>query len=175
LEHADANTRAEIATARSRLAQLWSARRLLGRRELAVRVGAGLILACAIVVLLIELPGRVDSLSKQADSPKPLVERSMYAAYSIDIDRGFLLAARQLLPRNATFLVETGPNTGISTPVTLTGLPSYASYFLLPRRQILEDTADWLLCYGCDLGRWKSSFTTVWDAGNGLVIARHKA
>jgi hypothetical protein len=108
-----------------------------------------------------------------ANASTPRIERELAGAHAVDIDRQFLRAAKRLLPRDARYVVETGPNAG-QAALALSTLPSYSLWWLLPRRQVrsTEGTAQYLLCYGCAL---PSGLQTLWTNGHGLVIARSGA
>lgn len=105
-------------------------------------------------------------------------QRLLVSAYGIDISREFLLAARRLLPRDATYAVATGPHVQVSTPITLSALSGYSQSLLLPRRQFPFYTADaeYLLCYGCDVAEQETAgpVDVLWNEEQGLVIARRR-
>jgi hypothetical protein len=116
---------------------------------------------------------RVFDARADANGATPRIERVLAGAHAVDIDRQFLRAAKRLLPPNARYVVETGPNAGQGS-LTLSTLPSYSLWWLLPRRQVssTEGTAEYLLCYGCEL---PAGLQTLWTNGHGLVIARSAA
>lgn len=145
-----------------------------GKRESLLGLAAALIVAGAVGVSVVEYPSALGSLHHRAavNASQSQVDRLLAGAHSIDISRDFLRAARDLIPRNETFAVATGPNVAVSTPITLSGLPSYAQFWLLPRREESVDTAEWLLCYGCDPGPLRERLKTAWSDGHGLSIAR---
>ena len=106
----------------------------------------------------------------EANAATPKIERILAGAHAVDLDREFLRAAKRLLPEDATYVVETGPNAGQGA-LALSTLPSYSLWWLLPRRQVraTEGTAEYLLCYGCEL---PAGLQPLWTNGHGLVIAR---
>ena len=111
-----------------------------------------------------------------ANAATPYADRLLAGAHAVDIDRQFLQAAARLLPRDAEYIVETGPNTGVSTPLTLSTLPSYSLWLLLPRRQVRDTDPQahpkYVLCFGCAL---PAGVETLWTNGHGLVIGRFRA
>ena len=111
-----------------------------------------------------------------ANSSTPYSDRLLAGAHAVDIDRQFLQAAVRILPRNAEYIVETGPNTGVSTPLTLSTLPSYSLWLLLPRRQVRDTDPNahpqYVLCFGCAL---PAGVQTLWTNGHGVVIGRFQA
>ncbi len=139
-------------------------------RHLLARAVALLCFAAICVAVVVEFARAIGPLHDRSDSPAPPEARLLAAAYSIDISRNFLLAARELIAENESYVIEAGPNVSVSTPVTLIGLRAYTGYWLLPRRE--EPSPVWLLCYGCDLGPWRDRIEIRWDAEPGLAIAR---
>jgi hypothetical protein len=130
--------------------------------------------AAAVVAYLVELPSAIDD-AHSAASALPPEQRLISPAYAIDISRDFVLAAKDLIPPGDTYAVEVGSHVPVSTPVTLTGLPAYIGYWLLPRRLVATtDSPRWLLCYGCDLAAWqaKGPVQIGWQDGQGIEIAR---
>ena len=111
-----------------------------------------------------------------ANASTPYPDRLLAGAHAVDIDRQFLQAAARILPRDAVYIVETGANTGVSTPLTLSTLPSYSLWLLLPRRQVRDTDPEahpqYVLCFGCAL---PAGVQTLWTNGHGLVIGRFRA
>lgn len=137
-----------------------------------VRLAAAAVVACAAVLALAEYPRAIGKLSDRAVPAAP-TDRLLADALAVDISRRYLLAARELVRPGDTFLAETGPNVNVSTPVTLDAFVPYVRFLLLPRRQADDaGSANWLLCYGCDLAPWKGRLDVRWNAEPGLVIAR---
>jgi hypothetical protein len=132
--------------------------------------------AAAFATAGLEFGKRADNLFEgPRDAPDtPLVDRALAGGYGIDISRDFLVAARAFVPPGARYAVETGAQVDVSTPLTLTALPSYSRFWLMPRRQVAASLAEWLLCYGCDLERWRTWGTVVWEQP-GLAIVRRSA
>ena len=143
------------------------------RRKVAEGGGA-LVLAAALAAGVVEFPSAFRTMqSRAADNAAQAPElRPLAGALGIDISRQFMLAADALVPQHESFVVQTGPNIGVSTPVTIPAVPAFMQTLMLPRRETDADTADWLLCYGCDLGPWKGRLKVEFDDGTGAVIAR---
>ena len=108
----------------------------------------------------------------QQEPDQTAAERTLRGAIATDMSRGFVTAARDLLPAGATFAVETGDKVVVSTPVSLYAARGYSQFQLLPRRLVPPESAQWLLCYGCDQAAYASRFEVVWDAEPGLAIMR---
>ncbi len=149
----------------------WNA--LEARQRLAV-AAAVVGVACALVLALYRFPAQMRYLDETAafNAAQSADDRLLAGAHAYDISRPFLLAALRILPERTTYAVETGPNVGESTPLTKLSLSGYSQYLLLPRRQVLpgDPRARYLLCYGCELGKYKYYLVTDWDEEAGLVI-----
>ena len=141
------------------------------------RLAVALVTAAALAVLLVEFGGAYDNLAGRAASNRgqTSAERLLSGAIATDMSRGFVTAARELLPAGATFAVETGDKVVVSTPVTLYAVRGYSQFQLLPRRLVAAPVAEWLLCYGCDQAAFASRFEVVWDAEPGLAIMKARA
>ena len=143
-------------------------------RTRTTEAGAVLVVAAALVCGLVEFPSAFRELQSRssANAALPAELRPLAGARGVDISSPFMLAARDLVPEGQTFVVVTGPHIQISTPITLTALPPFMQTWLLPRRAADEKTAQWLLCYGCDLSQWGKRLDVKYDDGTGAVIAR---
>ena len=144
------------------------------------RRAAGMALVAATLLLvLVQVPAAFERVHDAAERNEAFTsdERLLVSAYGLDISREFLLAARRVVPRDATYAVVTGPNAQVSSPLTLTALPAYAQSLLLPRRQSPFFTAEteYVLCYGCPFAEQQrlGPVKVVWKGETpGLVIAR---
>jgi len=148
--------------------------RAAGRRTKFAEAGAVLVAAAALVTGLVEFPSAFHELQSRAAANAALAPelRPLEGARGVDISSPFMLAASALIPRNETFVVATGPNIQVSTPITLTALAPFMQTWLLPRRAADPKDAQWLLCYGCDLGQWGRRLDVKYNDGTGAVIAR---
>ena len=139
-----------------------------------LQIAVALVVAAALVVLVVKFSGAYDNLAGRAGANRDqtAAERTLRGAIATDMSRGFVTAARDLLPAGATFAVETGDKVVVSTPVSLYAARGYSQFQLLPRRLVPPESAQWLLCYGCDQAAYASRFEVVWDAEPGLAIMR---
>jgi hypothetical protein len=102
-----------------------------------------------------------------------VLDRQLSGARSVDIDVRILEEARRLIPPDAVYAVVTGPGADISTPITLSAVPPYAGYWLLPRRRVADASADvdWIVSYGGDLDGLGLTYSRIVKVGAGLEIA----
>jgi hypothetical protein len=137
-------------------------------REAAVAVAASALVAVALATALVRLPDAVHALNNQAAHNAQLSaqDRDLELARALGISEQFVLSAERLVPPGSSFAVETGPPTSLA----VTALPSYLQDLLFPRFETTGEP-DWLLCYGCDLARWRSRLHVAWRSGP-LVIGR---
>ena len=141
----------------------------LDRRGRAALLAALALVAVAGLLGAARWPGSLGTVHRLTDENRVLspADREIGARY-LDISPDFLFAARQLIPRDDTFAVVTGDRVEVATPTTLTALPSYSAYFLLPRRQVADPAdADWVLCYGCDP---PPGTETAWEGADGSIL-----
>ena len=91
-----------------------------------VRVAAALLVAVALGFALVELPSTVRRLEDRSDANAalPRSERLLQAAYSLDFSRDFVHEAAALLPLDARYLVEVGPNAGNTSGTALNAIPA---------------------------------------------------
>lgn len=138
------------------------------------RLGAAAIVLVALLVTLLQYGHTFARFERDAnrDASLPRWQRELTAAYSIDISRDFLLAARRFVPEHATFAVATGSNIQVSMPETMLGVSAYAQFYLFPRRRTQLPDAHWLLCFGCRLRHVGVRTHVVWREESGIAIAR---
>ena len=127
--------------------------------------------AVALVVALYRLPAAFRGLNNRAahNAQQTARERELEVARQAGISTAFVLAAQQLLPSRATYLLETGPRLRPPSPDTFSALPGYLQNLLLPRLSG-QPNPEWLLCYGCDPSGHRISLV-AWKRGP-LLIAR---
>lgn len=132
------------------------------------------IVGAALLVTLLQYGSTFSRFERDAnrDASLPRWQRELTAAYSIDISRDFLLAARRFVPEHATFAVVTGSNIEVSMPETLLGVNAYAQFYLFPRRRTQLSQARWLLCFGCRLRQVGVRTHVLWREESGIAIAR---
>jgi hypothetical protein len=148
--------------------------RAADRRTRAAEAGAVLVVAAALVCGLVEFPSAFRELQGRAsaNAAQPAELRPLAGARGVDISSPFMLAAAAVIPEDGTFVVVTGPHISVSTPITLTALAPFMQTWLLPRRAVDSKSAQWLLCYGCDLSQWGGKLDEKYNDGTGAVIAR---
>ena len=143
------------------------------RDRLLAAAAAGAVLV-ALLLGAWRYPGQLRYLDQRAKENAALSpsDRLLAGAHAYDISRPFLLAALRIIPKHATYAVETGPRIGESTPLTKLALSGYSQYLLLPRKQVLPGSPDaqYLLCYGCEQGKYKYYVIVDWNAEAGLMI-----
>ena len=95
----------------------------------------------------------------------------MLPARGYDIATELFIRANELLPRDASYLFVSGPGIQVSSPITLSKAFVFAPYWLLPRRRMPADQAQWVLSYGGDLEALGLRYRRVVDVVPGLQIA----
>ncbi len=78
--------------------------------------------------------------------------------------------ARLRMPKDATYRVVEGPK------VDNARYSGFGRYFLLglllPRRQVDDESAEWVFCYGCDASTLGDRFEVLSDSGDGFLFGR---
>ena len=146
----------------------------MGRlRRSAVRSGA---LLCAAVATLVclerfdQVLGLFDWRADQA-SAQGYLER-LYADEGVVGSRAVVEEGRARMPADAKYRVVVGPDLRGGNRFTPLVVAEFLNYFLLPRRQVDDTTADWVFCYGCDPEALGERFEPLADAGNGISFGR---
>lgn len=121
---------------------------------------------------LVESLHTVNSSAREYRTNEPS-RRELAGAWLLDIDREFVQAAKAYVGPTDTFAVATGPNVTTSSSVTLGFLATYLRSELLPAALAEPDSADWVLCFGCDRAPY-SSYEAVWSR-EGLAVLRRPA
>ena len=80
--------------------------------------------------------------------------------------------ARARMPEDARYRVVVGPRLGEGNRFTSVVVAEFLDYFLLPRRQVDDASADWAFCYGCDTAALGKRYEPLADAGNGVSFGR---
>ena len=96
----------------------------------------------------------------------------LYGDEGIVRSRRVVEEARLRMPEDARYRVEVGPNLEEGNRFTTLIIAEFLQYFLLPRRQVADDTAKWGFCYGCDPETFGRPFEPLADAGNGVSFGR---
>jgi hypothetical protein len=146
----------------------------LPRRSAVERRLAVVVVAVGFVATAVHAPSAIRGVDDETSYYAGLTasERGYLEPRAIDLDTRIYEAAKQLLPRNATYYVDVGPK---APALAGSGAPAFAPYVLLPRRRVLDPSqAEWVLSYAGDLGALHLSYARVVDLGNGLQIAEVK-
>jgi hypothetical protein len=90
---------------------------------------------------------------------------------SIDLDPRVIAAAEQVIPRDATYSILTGPGVKVSSPITMDGVTPQLPFWLLPRRVAnRQGDAQWVISFGGDLGD-RSQYRRIVHVADGIDIA----
>jgi hypothetical protein len=96
----------------------------------------------------------------------------LYADEGVVGDRRVVEEARLRMPDDARYRVVVGPDLQAGNRFTPVVIAEYLEYFLLPRRQVDDASAEWALCYGCDPRELGQGRVQVADGGNGVSFWR---
>ncbi len=144
------------------------------------RIVAVVLVLAAAVALLFRLPGALRQFDDQAAKNAAGGEqgRLLATADSIDVDNDFVLAALDTLPSNATYTVQLPPNADVAASsygigaLTISALPGYMRFVLLPRLEVAPDEAQYVLCYACDTAPWDHKTSWLWKNEHAVVIGK---
>jgi hypothetical protein len=144
------------------------------------RIVALSLLVLATAALLLRLPAAIHDLDGQAARNARGGDRGrlLAAADTIDVDNDFVVAALATLPADARYAVLVPPTPEIAATaygiggLTLSGLPGYMQFVLLPRRQVPPEQAQFILCYACDTNPWDHKTTWLWKNDHAVAIGR---
>src|SRR5205807_5828216 len=134
---------------------------------------AGLVVAVAFAVLVVRFPAAISSFDHRAahNEAQTPTDRRIAAADGLDISNDFVVQALRILPPRAPYAVLLAASAAAHrygiVQTTLDALPGYVQFLLLPRRQVDASAAEWLLCYGCDLGSYRSRLAVSWQEDPG--------
>lgn len=113
-----------------------------------------------------------------ANSWRNTLDRLVAPGDITGLDKGFQEAALSTLPADASYTVVGPPTPEIGlknygmNDITQAGLVPWLRYLLLPARQVADDAAQYVLCYGCDTTPWDKHTTWLWRNTNGDLIGR---
>jgi hypothetical protein len=114
----------------------------------------------------------------RAEPSRNELERFVAPGDMTGLDRQFQEAALSLLPTDATYTVIPPPTPAVAledygmNSITQAGLVPWLRYLLLPRRLEATDTAQYVLCYGCDTTAWDKRTTWLWKNVHGQEIGK---
>lgn len=85
------------------------------------------------------------------------------------LDRRVIEDARLWMPRDAEYGIVLGPRwANLDGQVAA----DFLKYFLLPRREVSADSADWVFCYGCNVAALGKDFELLSRGRAGIVFGR---
>jgi hypothetical protein len=96
----------------------------------------------------------------------------LYADEGVVGDRDVIEEARLRMPEDATYRVVVGQDLRAGNRFTPLVIAEYLEYFLLPRRQVGDASAEWALCYGCDPRTLGAGRVRMADGRNGVSFWR---
>jgi hypothetical protein len=144
------------------------------------RLSALALTVVAAVALIARLPTAIRALDDQAtyNAQRGSAGRLLVAADSINVDNDFVLATLSVLPLDAKYAVLLPPSAEVAASsygigaLTLSALPGYMQFMLLPRRQVAPDQAQYVLCYACDTSPWDHRTTWIWKNSHAVLIGK---
>ena len=100
-------------------------------------------------------------------------EKELAPARSVDLDPAPIERARALIPANATFAVAVSDRYPFTYEISRTSVPTFASYWLLPRRYLQEArSAEYVVSYGVDPGTLGVRVAGTTELGAGVTLVR---
>lgn len=144
------------------------------------RIVALVLLVVTALALVVRLPAATQELDDQAarNARGGDTGRLLAAADSIDVDNDFVVASLSVLPTDARYAVLLPPSPEVAASsygigaLTLSALPGYMQFMLLPRRQVGPEEAQFILCYACDTSPWDHKTTWLWKNDHAVAIGR---
>lgn len=109
----------------------------------------------------------------RANDAQPYNVRYGGGAAGLDVDHRFTLATLAFVRDHDTFAIVTGPGVHASNPYTLHFMVTYFIGRLQPARNVAPDSAEWILCYGCNPGAYPE-LDPVWSADNAYFILHRR-
>jgi len=142
------------------------------------RLVTGIVVLTLLVATGFALADLVTGARKQfrdirANDTQPYGVRYGGGAAGLDVDHRFILATLAFIHGDDTYAIATGPRVHASNPYTLHFMVTYFVGRLQPARYVVSDEANWILCYGCDPGKFPK-FESAWDADNVYYILRRR-
>lgn len=139
-------------------------------------VVCGAVVAVAAAMALWQLPHDARTLHADIANGRSQgdLRRQLAPARTVQItDPEALARAAAVLPRDARYVVVTGPHTPGAAPSNLRWVPPFADYWLLPRRRVgTVSEATWVLSYGASLPALHVRFARVVPVGPGIAVAQ---
>ena len=129
--------------------------------------------ATLLALALWQLPNVFRRTSRDVDTTAHLTadQRLLLNARQYDMATEIFAAAKQMIPEDQSYVIVTGPNIQVSSPLTLQKAPFFALFYLMPRRQTDVGHAQWVISYGGDLAALHVRTTRVVHVLPGLELA----
>ncbi len=137
-----------------------------------IRVGVVFLVAITTFAVVLRYPAMLREVGREASRNSALsyADREVAGGNELVADQLAVYEARGLIPPHGTYHVAVSADYGGGGDLTVPYVDSYYRYFLMPRRP--AENAPWVICYGCDLGRYGSRAEVVWESDEGISIAR---
>jgi hypothetical protein len=121
---------------------------------------------------IVRYPLAVSELHEEArrHSSHSYADREFAGGNGIVVDQEVFYQARARIPESAAYHVKVVRRVPGATDLTVPYVSSFATYFLMPRRQ--AEDAPWVICYGCRRSDLPERAHIVWAQGAGISIAR---
>jgi hypothetical protein len=138
----------------------------------AIRVGVVFLTGVALAAVVVRYPAVLHDIDQSAarNAALSFADRDIAGGNGLVADQTAVYAARGLIPKGDSYHVAVSPDFAAGSDLTVRYVQSYYQYFLLPRRQ--AETAQWVVCYGCDLGEYGPGAKVVWRGSDGISILR---
>ena len=114
----------------------------------------------------------VDDLGDQAAANSALSysDREIAGGNAVVVEQEAIYQAAARIAVGESFRVVVGESYEEGGELTATYVESFYRSFLMPRRTASD--AEWVICYGCDLGSLGGTATVVWRGPEEISIAR---
>ena len=136
-----------------------------------VRVGVVFLVAVVGMAVAVTYPELVREAGEEADtnSAQAYVDREIAGGNGLVASQQAVLAARALIPADASYHVAVAPDYEGGDELTEGHVASYLRYFLMPRRPG-EGGVPWVICYGCDMTEYGPDADVVWRGEDDISI-----
>ena len=131
-----------------------------------------LLVATTAIAVVVTYPRLIREEDDDAakNSAQTYVDREVAGGNGLVAEQGAVYAARALIPSDATYHVAIAADYAGGDELTQGHVASYFRYFLVPRRP--EESAPWVVCYGCDLSEHGADAEVVWRGEEDVSIVR---
>ena len=137
-----------------------------------VRTGVVFLVAVALIAVAVTYPGVLRQAGRDAERNSELSysDREIAGGNGLVADQIAVYAARGLIPESDSYKVVVDSGYERGGPETVQFVDSFYRYFLMPRRP--QESAPWVICYGCDLAPYGSRAHVVWEGEDDVSIVR---